>query len=66
MGANYAFYVKTIETHACAFLALNILAIGRVSSNAARCVALPAGGTFYSAKKAPGPPPALKPLKNLL
>ena len=30
MGANYAFYVKTIETHARTFLALNILAIGRV------------------------------------
>ena len=29
-GANYSFYVKTIETHACAFLKLNILAIGRV------------------------------------
>ena len=32
MGADYAFYVKTIETHACAFLALNVLAIGRVTS----------------------------------
>ena len=31
MGADYAFYVKTIETHARTFLALNILAIGRVS-----------------------------------
>ena len=30
MGADYAFYVKIIETHARAFLALNILAIGRV------------------------------------
>ena len=30
MGADYFFYVKTIETHARAFLALNILAIGRV------------------------------------
>ena len=30
MGADYAFYVKTIETHVRAFLALNILAIGRV------------------------------------
>ena len=30
MGANYSFYVKSIETHARAFLALNILAIGRV------------------------------------
>ena len=27
MGADYSFYVKTIETHARAFLALNILAI---------------------------------------
>ena len=26
----YSFYVKTIETHARAFLTLNILAIGRV------------------------------------
>jgi hypothetical protein len=30
MDADYSFYVKTIETHARAFLALNILAIGRV------------------------------------
>ena len=30
MGADYSFYVKTIETHARAFLALNILAVGRV------------------------------------
>ena len=30
MGADYLFYVKTIETHACVFLTLNILAIGRV------------------------------------
>ena len=30
MGADYSFYVKTIETHGRAFLALNILAIGRV------------------------------------
>ena len=36
MGADardYSFYVKTIETHARAFLALNILAIGRVGLN---------------------------------
>ena len=32
MGADYSFYVKTIETHARTFLALNILAIGRVIS----------------------------------
>ena len=31
MGADYLFCVKTIETHAGAFLALNILAISRVS-----------------------------------
>jgi len=30
MKADYSFYVKTIETHARAFLTLNILAIGRV------------------------------------
>ena len=30
MGADYSFYVKSIEPHARAFLALNILAIGRV------------------------------------
>ena len=30
MGADYSFYVKIIETHARAFLTLNILAIGRV------------------------------------
>ena len=30
MGADYTFYVKTIETHTRAFLTLNILAIGRV------------------------------------
>ena len=36
MGADYSFYVKTIETfetHARAFLTLNILAIGRVEGN---------------------------------
>ena len=33
MGADYSFYLKIIETHARAFLALNILAIGRVSRN---------------------------------
>ena len=32
MGSDYSFYVKTIETHAHAFLALNILAIGRVTT----------------------------------
>ena len=31
MGADYTFYVRTIETHARALLTLNILAIGRVS-----------------------------------
>ena len=31
MGADYSFYMKTIETHARTFLALNILATGRVS-----------------------------------
>ena len=32
MGADYSFWkpVKTIETHACTFLTLNILTIGRV------------------------------------
>ena len=30
MGADYSFYVKTIETYARAFLTLNILAIDRV------------------------------------
>ena len=30
MGADFSFYVKTIETHARAFLTLNILAIGMV------------------------------------
>ena len=30
MGADYTFYVKTIETHALAFLTLTILAIGSV------------------------------------
>ena len=29
---DYSFYVKTIETHARAFLTLNILAIGRVAT----------------------------------
>ena len=28
MSADYSFYVRTIETHAHAFLTLNILAIG--------------------------------------
>ena len=32
MIADYSFYVKTIQTHARAFLALNILAIGSVSN----------------------------------
>ena len=32
MGADYSFYVKNIETHARAFLTLNVLAIGRVTS----------------------------------
>ena len=36
MGAKYSFYVKTIETHACAFLTLNILATGRVHSHRKR------------------------------
>ena len=31
MGANYSFYVKTIETHAHTFLPLDISAIGTVS-----------------------------------
>ena len=30
MGADYSFYVKTIETHARTFLSLNISAIGTV------------------------------------
>ena len=30
MDADYSFYVKTIETYARTFLALNISAIGRV------------------------------------
>jgi hypothetical protein len=30
MGADHSFYVKTIETHARAFLSLNISAIGTV------------------------------------
>ena len=30
MGADYSFYVKTIETHAHAFLPLNISAVGSV------------------------------------
>ena len=33
MGAYHSFYVKTIETHARAFLPLNISAIGTVSVN---------------------------------
>ena len=33
MGADYTFYVKTIETHARAFLTLNILIIGRVEKS---------------------------------
>ena len=30
MSAHYSFYVKTIETHARAFLTLIILALGRM------------------------------------
>ena len=33
MGADYLFYVKIIEAHARAFLALIILAIGRVKGD---------------------------------
>ena len=33
LGAEYLSYVKSIETHACAFLPLNILAVGSVTSN---------------------------------
>ena len=33
VGAEYLPYVKSIQTHACAFLPLNILAIGTVYSN---------------------------------
>ena len=32
MGADYSFYVKSIETNACAFLTLNVSTIGRVLS----------------------------------
>ena len=32
MGAEYSFYMKSIETHARAFLALIILGIGTVKS----------------------------------
>ena len=32
MGADYSFYVKTIDNHARAFLALHIFAIGRVEA----------------------------------
>ena len=32
MGADYSFYVETIEIHARAFLTLTILAIGRMHS----------------------------------
>ena len=32
MGADYSFYVKTIEIHARSFLTLNILSIGTVES----------------------------------
>ena len=32
MGAEYFFYMKSIETHARAFLALTILGIGTVAS----------------------------------
>ena len=33
MGAEYLFYIKSIETHARAFLALIILGIGTVSGD---------------------------------
>ena len=32
MGADYSFYVKTIETHACAFFKVIIFSIGSVLS----------------------------------
>ena len=40
MGADYSFYVKTIETHARAFSTLNILAIGRVCGVILQTIAL--------------------------
>ena len=42
MGADYAFYVITIETHTRTFLAFNILAIGRV------CVQCVRPGNFWT------------------
>ena len=33
MGADYSFYVKTIETHARALLTLTTIAIGRVNDH---------------------------------
>ena len=44
MGVDYSFYVKNIKTHARAFLALIILAIGRV----------PGDLLFDAQKKLPG------------
>ena len=38
MGANYSFYVKTIETHGRAFLTLNISAIGKVTNIGSRVI----------------------------
>ena len=42
MGAEYLFYMKSIETHARAFLALIILGIGTVCSY----LLVPLGGNF--------------------
>jgi hypothetical protein len=36
LGAEYLSYVKSIETHACGFLTLNILSIGTVLRNRRR------------------------------
>ena len=38
MDADYSFYLKIIETHARAFLTLNILAIGRVYEQRVKCM----------------------------
>ena len=35
MGADYSFYVKTIETHACAFFKVIIFSIGSVIQHGA-------------------------------
>ena len=72
MGADYSFYVKTIETHARTFLPLNISAIGTVHGyvlNQTQITLMQVQAHFSRLEKFANPPCAtqyngLKPLIN--